>query len=124
MAVVIDPIGLSGRVIALIDRHDGGDVPRAARRIGARPSDLRAIADATTEHPSLSALAAIVRGYDVDAWWLISGETGLAADLPTERRVQTLNLLSELGAIMTMQRRLWHGGETASRPLGDGAVRA
>ena len=110
MLEAIDPIQLAGRVGALVDRHDGGDVVRAARRIGARPSDLRALVEATADQPSLSTLSAIVRGYDVDAWWLISGETGLDTGLPADRRVQALNLLSELAAAMTMQRRLYYGG--------------
>jgi hypothetical protein len=116
MLEAIDPIQLAGRVAALVDRHDGGDVVRAARRIGARPSDLRSIVEATVDHPSLSTLSAVVRGYDVDAWWLISGETGVDAGLPADRRVQALNLLSELAAAMTMQRRLWYGG-TGTTPL-------
>ena len=121
---VIDRMELATRVAALIDRHDKGDLARAARRIGARAADLRDIVDGTGESPSLSALCAIVRGYDVDAWWLISGETGWSVDLPTERRVQTLNLLSELGATMTMQRRLWHSGRVTSQPSDDSATRA
>ena len=118
MLAAIDPIQLAGRVAALIDRHDGGDAVRAAHRIGARLSDLRALVEATAEQPSLSALSAIVRGYDVDAWWLISGETGPDAGLPADRRVQALNLLSELAAAMTMQRRLWYGaaGTTPHTP--------
>ena len=116
----IVPEELAARVRSLIDRHDGGEVLRAARRMGVRPADLRAIVDATTAEPSLSALAAIVRLYDVDAWWLISGATGLVADMPAERRALALNLLSELGAAMTLQRRLWYGDAgTISQGLGD-----
>jgi hypothetical protein len=108
MSQAIVPEELAERVRALIDRHDGGEVLRAARRMGVRASDLRAIVDATAAEPSLSALAGIVRVYDVDAWWLIAGTTGLIADMPAERRVEALNLLSQLAAVMTMQRRLWH----------------
>jgi len=43
---------------------------------------------------------------DVDSWWLISGEHEAGSSLPAERRVGTLNLLSELGATLTLQRRL------------------
>jgi len=42
----------------------------------------------------------------VDSWWLISGEHEAGSSLPAERRVGTLNLLSELGATLTLQRRL------------------
>ena len=102
----IVPEELAARVRSLIERHDGGDVSHAARRIGAREADLRSILAAETTEPSLAALSAIVRGYDVDTWWLISGESDSGSELPTERRVETLNLLSELGTTLTLQRRL------------------
>ena len=101
----IIPEELAARVRSLIERHDGGDITRAARRIGARETDLRAIVDAESSEPSVATLSAIVRGYDVDTWWLISGESE-ASSQPTERRVGTLNLLSELGTALTLQRRL------------------
>ena len=97
---------LAARVQGLVDRFDEGDLARAARRIGARETDLRAILAAQTNSPSLGALSAIVRGYDVDTWWLISGETEPGCSLPADRRVGTLNLLSELGTTLTLQRRL------------------
>jgi uncharacterized protein YceH (UPF0502 family) len=102
----IVPEELAARVRGLVDRHDGGDVVRAARRIGTREADLRAILSAESSAPSVAALSAIVRGYDVDSWWLISGESSHATEVPTERRVEKLNLLSELGATLTLQRRL------------------
>ena len=106
MAEAIVPEELAARVRALVERFDGGDAARAARRIGAREADLRAILAGESSEPSLAALSAIVRGYDVDTWWLISGDQEAVAKLPAERRVGTLNLLSELGATLTMQRRL------------------
>ena len=106
MVEAIVPEELAARVRDLVDRFDRGDVARAARRIGTREADLRAIVGAETTHPSLASLSAIVRGYDVDTWWLISGETEAGRSLPTERRVGTLNLLSELGTTLTLQRRL------------------
>lgn len=105
----IIPEELAARVRGLIDRYDEGDVSRAARRIGARETDLQSITEAKSFEPSLPALSAIVRGYDVDAWWLISGESEPASRLPAERRVGTLNLLSELGTTLTLQRRLNSG---------------
>lgn len=120
MADAILPEELAARVRDLVDRHDGADVARAAKRIGAREADLRAILEAQTSEPSLAALSAIVRGYDVDTWWLISGEREAGSSLSPERRVDTLNLLSELGATLTLQRRL-HGLRPASR---DGGARA
>ena len=108
MSEAIDAQELAARVRELVDRVDGGDVSSAARRIGARESDLRAILSAQSGQLSLAALSAIVRGYDVDTWWLICGESEHGSDLPAERRVGTLNLLSELGTALTLQRRL-HG---------------
>lgn len=102
----IIPEELAARVRDLIDRHDGGDPASAARRIGAREADLRAILAASSAEPSLGALSAIVRGYDVDTWWLITGESQTASRIPAERRVGTLNLLSELGTTLTLHRRL------------------
>ena len=107
MAQAIDAEELAARVSSLIERSDGGDVARAARRIGVREHALHAIVSAECAEPSVHMLSAIVRGFDVDAWWLISGDASLAGEhqLPVERRVDTLNLLSELGAALTMQRR-------------------
>jgi hypothetical protein len=106
MTEAIIPEELAARVRDLVDRSDHGDVSRAARRIGAREGDLRAILGAESSQPSLAALSAIVRGYDVDSWWLITGDNEADSSLPAERRVGTLNLLSELGTTLTMQRRL------------------
>lgn len=106
MSEAIDVKELATRVRELVDRFDGGDIVTAARRIGARECDMRAILGAQSDHPSLSALSAIVRGYDVDTWWLICGESEEGKDLPAEQRVGTLNLLSELGTTLTLQRRL------------------
>ena len=110
MTEAIVPQELASRVRELVDRVDDGDVALAARRIGARECDLRAILAGNSCHPSLAALSAIVRGYDVDTWWLISGEREPGGGTPTERRVGTLNLLSELGATLTLQRRLHSHG--------------
>jgi hypothetical protein len=110
MTEAIVPHELAARVRELVERVDDGDVALASRRIGARECDLRAILAGNSFHPSLAALSAIVRGYDVDTWWLISGEREPGGGIPTERRVGTLNLLSELGATLTLQRRLHSHG--------------
>jgi hypothetical protein len=106
MTEAIVPEELAARVRDLVNRRDGGDLARAAQRLGARESDLQAIVAGQSAHPSVAALSAIVRGYDVDTWWLITGETQAACHLSAERRIGTLNLLSELGTALTMQRRL------------------
>jgi hypothetical protein len=106
---------LAARVQELVDRFDAGDAASAARRIGTREADLRAILDAQSSDPSLAVLSAIVRGYDVDTWWLISGETEPGSRLPADRRIGTLNLLSELGTTLTLQRRLHASAEPVPR---------
>ena len=118
MTEAIVPEELAARVRELVDRYDRGDVAQAARRIGTRECDLRAILNGDSSHPSLAALSAIVRGYDVDSWWLISGDLQAGSSLTPERRVGTLNLLSELGTTLTMQRRL---GYEAGVKRDDGA---
>ena len=106
MTEAIVPEELAERVRDLVERRDAGDVTRAARRIGARESDLRAILAGESSRPSIAALSAIVRGYDVDTWWLIAGEAQPVEGLGAERRVDALNLLSELGTTLTLQRHL------------------
>jgi hypothetical protein len=123
MVEPIVPEELAARVRELVDRYDGGNIARAARRIGTREADLRAILSAESSRPNLATLSAIVRGYDVDTWWLISGDTEAESDLPTERRVRTLNLLSELGTTLTLQRRLY-ASNSAPAPSFDDSARA
>ncbi|HEY2375292.1 MAG TPA: hypothetical protein VGH98_04900 [Gemmatimonadaceae bacterium] len=106
MSEAIEGRELAARVRELVDRFDRGDVATAARRIGTREADLRVILAGQTSRPSLAALSAIVRGYDVDTWWLICGEDDHGVGLPADRRVGTLNLLSDLGTTLTLQRRL------------------
>jgi len=107
MQEAIVPEELAIRVRELVERYDGGDVARAAIRIGAREADLRSILDAEARQPSVAVLSAIVRG------WLISGETTAGSTLPADRRVNTLHLLSELGTTLTLQRRLYGSGSGA-----------
>src|SRR5262249_13409378 len=106
MSHPINPQELAERVRALVAREDGGDVAQAAARIGVRERDLAAVLEASDEQPKLTLLSAIVRGYDVDAWWLITGEAAIGSSMSAEQRVDSINLLSELGEAMTLQRRL------------------
>ena len=121
MTEAIVPEELAVRVRELVNRFDHGDAARAAARIGAREGDLRSILAAAPRQPSVAVLSAIVRGYDVDVWWLISGETEAGCSLPADRRVNTLHLLSEVGTTLTLQRWLHGSGPTA--PLADDTPR-
>src|SRR5947207_5730504 len=113
MSEAIVPEELAARVRELGHRYDGGAVVRASARIGTRESDLRSIVEAESRQPGAAVLSAIVRGYDVDTWWLISGETEAGSRLPADRRVDTLHLLSEVGTTLTLQRRLYGSGSGA-----------
>src|SRR3954465_7477081 len=97
MSEAIVPEELAARVRELVDHTDHGDVAEAARRIGTRECDLRAILTGDSSHPSLAALSAIVRGYDVDTWWLISGELEAGSSLPPARRAGPPHLPSAAG---------------------------
>src|SRR2546421_7151298 len=123
MQEAIVPEELAIRVRELVERYDGGDVARAAIRIGAREADLRSILDAEARQPSVAVLSAIVRGYDVDTWWLISGETTAGSTLPADRRGETPPLLSAFWTTLTLPRRLFRGGTGAGVHTHDAAPR-
>src|SRR5689334_5810830 len=91
---------IAGRIRRLIARQDEGDVTAAARRL-ARP-----IADVCSPERVIACgdgavavefLAEVVRSYDADAVWLITGNTSRNAQrLSTEARVTIVEVLSEL----------------------------
>jgi hypothetical protein len=122
MAEAIAPEELATRVRALIDNHDEGDVSRAAQRLGTRECDLHALLAGQHAQPNVAALSAIVRGYDVDTWWLITGETDVGSGMSTEQHIGRLSLLSELGTTLTLQRRL--DARFGGRAIGDDATTA
>jgi hypothetical protein len=70
----IDAPALAARVQGLIHARFGGDVSAAARELGVAEKDVRDIVERATDHPSLDALAAIVRRFGIDACWLLTGE--------------------------------------------------
>ena len=70
----IDAPALAARVQGLIQGRFGGDVRAAARALEVDEMKLRDIVEHATDHPSLDALAAIVRRFGIDACWLLTGE--------------------------------------------------
>ena len=70
----IDAPALAARVQGLIHGRFGGDVAAAARELRVEEKELRDIVERATDHPSLDALAAIVRQFGIDACWLLTGE--------------------------------------------------
>jgi hypothetical protein len=70
----MDPPALAARVQELIHGRFGDDLRAAAQALKVDEKKLRDIAEHGTDHPSLDALAAIVRRFGVDACWLLTGE--------------------------------------------------
>jgi hypothetical protein len=74
---------LSARVHALIARHHAGDCRAAAEQLGLEPATLAGLLTSDWRQFSLSALAVIVRAYDVSPAWLLAASVG--ADAPSTR---------------------------------------
>jgi hypothetical protein len=93
---------IAERIRTLIARQDQGDVTAAARRLERPIADVywpeRVIASGD-EPAALEFLATIVRTYDADACWLITGTGGESAGsdrLTAEARLTIVELLQEL----------------------------
>lgn len=70
----IDAPALAARVQGLIHGRFGGNLSAAARTLDIDETELRAIVEHATDHPSLDALAAIVCRFGIDACWLLTGD--------------------------------------------------
>ena len=91
---------IAERIRTLIARQDDGDVTAAARRLDRPIADMyfpeRVIASAD-QPAAVEFLAAVVRSYEADACWLITGTT--TRNRPTvtsEARVTIVEVLEEL----------------------------
>src|SRR5690349_22205731 len=93
---------IAERIRTLIARQDHGDVTAAARRLERPIADVylpERVISSGDEPAALEFLATIVRTYDADACWLITGTDadGAASDrLSAEARVTIVGLLEEL----------------------------
>ena len=70
---------IAGRIRALIARQDDGDVTAAARRLDLPIADVylpERVICSCDEPAALEFLATVVRSYDADVCWLITGTTG------------------------------------------------
>ena len=90
---------IADRIRTLIARQDAGDVTAAARRLERPIVDLylpeRVIASGNDV--ALDFLASIVRNYDADACWLITGSTlDAALPLSSGARVTIVELLGQV----------------------------
>ena len=91
---------IAKRIRRLIARQDNGDVTAAARRLDRPIADVcfpeRVIAS-SDEPAALDFLATVVRTYEADAVWLITGTTARNARIVTnEARVAIVEVLAEL----------------------------
>lgn len=90
---------IADRIRTLIARKDDGDVTAAARRLDRPIADLylpeRVLS--SSDEAALDFLASIIRNYDADACWLITGSTARqAAPLSVDERVVIVELLGEV----------------------------
>ena len=94
---------IAGRIRALIARKDNGDVTAAARRLELPIADVylpERVICSSDEPAALEFLATVVRSYDADVCWLITGTTAhnaqRAKPFSDEARVTIVELLGEL----------------------------
>lgn len=93
---------IAGRIRSLIAQQDQGDVTAAARRLELPIADVylpeRVIC--SDEPAALEFLATVVRTYEADVCWLITGTTARnarnARPFSTEARVMIVELLGEV----------------------------
>jgi len=93
---------IAERIRILIARQDHGDVTAAARRLERPIADVylpERVISSADEPAAIEFLATVVRTYEADVCWLITGTTARSSGdrtLSTEDRVTILELLDEL----------------------------
>ena len=91
---------IADRIRTLIARQDAGDVTAAARRLDRPIADVylpERVLSSGNAPATLDFLARVVRGYDADACWLITGTTPQdGRPLSNEVRLTIVELLDEL----------------------------
>ena len=95
---------IAERIRTLIARQDHGDVTAAARRLERPIADVylpeRVIASAD-EPAAIEFLASVVRTYEADVCWLITGTTTRSVrPLSNEARGTIVELLAELSELL------------------------
>jgi hypothetical protein len=109
------PAGIVARLDALVRARDAGDLRRAAARCGVSraalarlAAGLRALAPERRRGPGRAAgvLAAVARGYRVDATWLVTGAEDFHGErLAPAARLQVAALLQAVGQRILRARR-------------------
>lgn len=90
---------IAERIRTLIARRDDGDVTVAARRLDRSIADVycpERVISSGDELAAVEFLATVVRSYDADACWLITGTTSRNAPLSSEARGTIVEVLEEL----------------------------
>jgi hypothetical protein len=92
---------IAGRIRVLIARNDHGDVTAAARRLDRPIADvcfLERVISSDDGPAALDFLATIVRSYEADAVWLLTGRNARNDRAVTvEARTAIAGVLAELG---------------------------
>jgi len=93
---------IAARIRTVIARQDDGDVTAAARRLELPIADVyfpERVISSSDEPAAIDFLATIVRTYEADVCWLITGASARSAHkrpLSSEDRVTIVELLDEL----------------------------
>jgi hypothetical protein len=99
---------IAGRIRRLIARYDEGDVTIAARRLSKPIADVcfpeRLIASGDGS-AGIEFLADVVRSYEADVVWLITGSPKSSGRLSTEARETIVEVLGELGDHLLLEAR-------------------
>jgi hypothetical protein len=103
---------IAERIRTLIARQDDGDVTAAARRVDRPIADMyfpeRVIASAD-QPAAVEFLATVVRSYEADAVWLITGVTTHdGPPVTSEARVTIVEVLGELSDTLLNEARHRH----------------
>lgn len=97
---------IAERIRTLIARHDDGDITAAARRLARPIPDVyfpERVISSRNEPDAIEFLATVVRTYETDVCWLITGATTRSARTPpisSEARGTIVELLDELSDLL------------------------
>jgi hypothetical protein len=117
---------IAGRIRRLIARHDNGDVTVAAKRLSRPiadvyyPERLIACGDGPT---AVEFLAEVVRSYETDVVWLITGTVGSSEQISTEARVTIVEVLDELSEHLLFEARESNGSRGGGMQQSNAASR-
>ena len=97
---------IAARIRVLIARYDEGDITAAARRLARPIPDVyfpERVLSSGNEPDAMEFLATVVRTYEADVCWLITGTTTRSARTPpisSEARGTIVELLDELSDLL------------------------